>query len=123
MSECGTKSEISRNRTSQTRDDPEHDKLSGTVKLLDEWSDYQQAEHVHQQVQQVDMDKHRRDQPPPLIIRSMDQLIELGAIRNQHRIGKSLLQNSECEPTRFPHQHEDKQICNQKRDRKLVGTI
>src|SRR5262245_35171938 len=123
MSECGTKSEISRNRTCKTCDHPEHHKLRGTIKLLDEWANYQQAEHIHQQVQQVDMNKHRRDHPPPLIIRSVDQLVELGAIRDQDRIRKSLLQNSESEPARFPHQHEDEEVCNQKRDGEFVGTI
>jgi hypothetical protein len=38
-------------------------------------------------MRQVDMDEHRRHETPPLVIRRIDQVVELCAVRLQHCSG------------------------------------
>src|SRR6185369_17352850 len=104
MSKRRPQREITCHYSGNSSHHPKHNKLRRTIKLLDEWSEYQQGEHVHQQVQNVQMNKHRRDEAPPLIIRRIDQVIERGTVRNKHDVGKALLQNPERKPARLPHQ-------------------
>src|SRR6185369_4678747 len=90
--------QVTANRAGDAGNYPEHDKLCGPIKLLDEWSKYQQAEHVHQQVKNIDVNEHRCDEAPPLVVRRVDEVIELGAICDQHRIRKTSLQGGKRHP-------------------------
>src|SRR2546423_4899376 len=102
---------------------PKHDKLCRTIKFFYEWSNHQQAVHVYQQVKEIDMDKHRRDEAPPLIVWSIDQVVELGAINLQHLLRKHGPQNCRSHTARIPHQEKDEQVCDEQHDRELVRTI
>src|SRR6476620_1670402 len=74
-------------------------------------------------MQHVNVNKHRRDEAPPLIIWRIDQVIELGAVHGEDRVRKSPLQNSERHPARFPHQQKNEDVYDEKYDRELVRTI
>jgi hypothetical protein len=102
---------------------PEHDKLCRPVKFFNKRPEYQQAEHVHEQVKNIDVHEHRRDEAPPLVIRRIDEVVQLGPIRGQHRIGKTSLQRGNRHPARFPHQEKDEDVCYEQRDCEFVRTI
>ena len=74
-------------------------------------------------MQHVDVDKHRRDEAPPLIIRRIDQVIKLGPVHGEDRVREAALQNSERHPARFPHQQKHEQVYDEKNNRELVRTI
>ena len=95
VSKTGTNRQVTGHRAGDAGKNPEHDKLCRSVKLFNEWSKYQQAEHVHQQVKDIDVDEHRCNEAPPLIVRGVDEVIDLGAIRNQYRLRKTSLQSGE----------------------------
>ena len=74
-------------------------------------------------MQHVDVNKHRRDEAPPLIVRRIDQVIELGAVHREDRVREWALQSSERHAARFPHQQKHEQVDDEKYDRELVRTI
>jgi len=61
------------------------------------------------------VNKNRRNEAPKLMI-VMDRIICLGAVGEQHPFIKPGPQNRRLHPARFPHQHEDEKICDQKDD-------
>src|SRR5712692_3340054 len=94
---------------------PEHDKLGRAVKLLDPRADHPKAVHVNEHVRQIDVNKNRRNEAPKLMI-VMDRIIGLGAVGEKHPFINPGPQNRRLHPARFPHQHEDEKIRDQKND-------
>src|SRR5215470_1927253 len=54
---------------------PKHDKLRRPVDFFHIRAKYPKAVHVHRNMDEVHVNKHRRNESPPLMIRSIDVLI------------------------------------------------
>src|ERR1041384_3792467 len=78
-----THSQITRYYTGNTSCHPKHDKFCRAVKFLDVWTNNPEAVHVDQQMQYVHVQKHRRNEAPPLIQR-LYEVIRLGSKRQKH---------------------------------------
>jgi len=71
----------------------------------------------------VDVYEHRSDKAPPLVIRGVDQGIQLGAIRDKNRFWKAVSQRSQQKPARIPHQKEDENVYDEKNDCEFVRAV
>src|SRR6185295_18599283 len=67
--------QITRDNTGNSSQHPKHDKLRRTVDLFHIRTKYPKAVHVHRNMDHVHVHKHRRNESPPLMIRSIDVLI------------------------------------------------
>src|SRR6185369_14963188 len=67
--------QIARDNTSNSSQHPKHDKLRRPVDLFHIRTKYPKAVHVHRNMDHVHVHKHRRNEAPPLMIRSVDVLI------------------------------------------------
>src|SRR5258705_13465376 len=66
--QTGSDGEITADHAGHTRHHPKHHKLGRAVKLLNVGTDNPQAVHVHDEMQQVDVEKHGRNEAPPLML-------------------------------------------------------
>ena len=80
---AGPDSEITRDYAAHSGYYPKHYKLRRTIKLLNIRTDNPKAVHVHDEMQQVDVKEHGRDETPPLMLR-LNVVVQLGAERQQH---------------------------------------
>src|ERR1051325_2524913 len=87
-SERRTNSQVTADCSGNAGNHPEHDKLRRPVKFLDKRPEDQQAEHVHEQVKDTDVYEHRCDEAPPLMIRSVDEVVDLGAVSDEYLLRK-----------------------------------
>src|SRR5258705_10186007 len=60
--------EITANHAGHTGHHPKHHKLRRAIKLLNVRADNPQAVHVHDEMQQLDVEKHGRNEAPPLML-------------------------------------------------------
>src|SRR5438105_13121759 len=68
VGELRTHRQITAQHSGNASRHPKNYKLRRAIQLFHQWSNHQQAVHVDQYVNQVDMNKHRRDEAPPLIV-------------------------------------------------------
>src|SRR6266436_252641 len=72
--------------------DPKDYELCRAVEFLDPWADDPEAIHIHQDMQQIDMNKNWRNEPP-ILMPVMNPVIRFSAKRQQHAFGELTQKN------------------------------